>query len=89
MPDDLRKVRSGDPLRLPARAYNAFVDAAVDLRRRQGRGDAVAGPLVDSAQRGNVLGQASRQLTVTFGSGGPGAMRFRFAEANATVKKAA
>jgi len=42
-----------------------------------------------TAQRGIVLGQASRQLTVTFGSGGPGAMRFGFAEANATVKKAA
>lgn len=54
MPDDLRKVRSGDPLRLPA-AYNAFVDAAVDLRRRQGRGEAVAGPLMESAQRGIVL----------------------------------
>jgi len=42
-----------------------------------------------TAQRGNVQGQPSRQLTVTFGSGGPGAMRFGFAEANATVKKAA
>jgi hypothetical protein len=29
--------------------------AAVDLRRRQGRGEAVAGPLVESAQRGIVL----------------------------------
>ena len=38
MPDDLRKVRSGQPLRIPAGAYNAFVDAAVDLRTRQGRG---------------------------------------------------
>ena len=36
MPDDLRKVRSGQPLRIPAGAYNAFVDAAVDLRTRQG-----------------------------------------------------
>ncbi|MCC6906856.1 MAG: hypothetical protein IT430_02855 [Phycisphaerales bacterium] len=33
--DSLRKVKSGDPLRIPAGAYNAFVDAAVDLRRRQ------------------------------------------------------
>jgi hypothetical protein len=31
----LKKVRTGDPLRIPARAYNAFVDAAVDLRHRQ------------------------------------------------------
>ncbi len=33
--DALRKVKSGDPLRIPAPAYNAFVDAAIDLRRRQ------------------------------------------------------
>ncbi len=31
----LRKVKSGDPLKIPAAAYNAFVDAAVDLRQRQ------------------------------------------------------
>lgn len=42
-----------------------------------------------TAQRGNVQGQPSRQLTVTFGSGGPGAMRFGFAENNAVSKKAA
>ena len=42
-----------------------------------------------TSQRGNVLGQASRQLTVTFGSGGPGAIRFGFAENNAVSKKAA
>ncbi len=33
--DSLRKVKTGDPLRIPAGAYNAFVDAAVDHRRRQ------------------------------------------------------
>ena len=33
--DALRKVRTGDPLQIPAPAYNAFIDAAVDLRRRQ------------------------------------------------------
>jgi hypothetical protein len=42
-----------------------------------------------TAQRGNVQGQPSRQLTVTFGSGGPEAMPFGFAEASATAKKAA
>jgi hypothetical protein len=42
-----------------------------------------------TAQRGNVQGQPSRQLTVTFGSGGPGAMKFGFAENNAVSKKAA
>lgn len=36
MGDDLRKVRPGDPApRSRARAYNAFVDAAADLKRRQ------------------------------------------------------
>jgi hypothetical protein len=35
MGDDLRKVRPGDPLRIPARAYNAFVDAALETKRRQ------------------------------------------------------
>ncbi len=33
--DSLRKVKSGDPLTIPAAAYNAFVDAAIDLRQRQ------------------------------------------------------
>ncbi len=33
--DSLRKVKTGDPLNIPAAAYNAFVDAAVDLRQRQ------------------------------------------------------
>ncbi len=34
MSDALRKVQSGQPLAIPAAAYNAFVDAALDLRRR-------------------------------------------------------
>ena len=50
-----------------------------------------------TAQRGNVQGQPSQQLTVTFGSGGVGgagvgvggAVKFGFAEANAASKKAA
>lgn len=37
MGDALKKVTAGEPLRIPAQAYNAFVDAAVDLRRRQQR----------------------------------------------------
>ena len=28
MGDDLKKVRRGEPLRIPARAYNSFIDAA-------------------------------------------------------------
>lgn len=34
MSHDLRKVRSGQKLEIPAKAYNAFVDAAIDLRQR-------------------------------------------------------
>lgn len=34
MSDALRKVQSGQPLAIPASAYNAFIDAAVDLRQR-------------------------------------------------------
>lgn len=34
MADAFRKARSGDPLRIPVRAYNAFVDAAIDQRSR-------------------------------------------------------
>lgn len=35
MSASLRKVRPGDPLVIPAASYNAFVDAAFDLRNRQ------------------------------------------------------
>lgn len=34
MSDALKKVQSGQPLVIPASAYNAFVDAAVDFRQR-------------------------------------------------------
>jgi len=34
MSDSLRKVQSGQKLNIPAAAYNSFVDAAVDYRRR-------------------------------------------------------
>ena len=34
MSSALRKVRSGDPLVIPAAAYNAFIDAAIDYRQR-------------------------------------------------------
>jgi len=33
--DDFRKVRTGEPLRIPARAYNAFLDAAIANRARE------------------------------------------------------
>lgn len=32
--DDLRKVAHGQPLRIPAAAYNSFIDAAADYRNR-------------------------------------------------------
>ncbi|NLX59345.1 MAG: hypothetical protein GXY74_09695 [Phycisphaerae bacterium] len=34
MSDALKKVQSGQPLVIPASAYNAFIDAAVDFRQR-------------------------------------------------------
>jgi len=53
MADAFRKVRSGQPLVIPARAYNAFVDAAVSQRRRER--DRGAGPLTEAMPRGLVL----------------------------------
>ena len=42
--DAFRKVQTGQPLRIPAAAYNAFVDAAVDLQqRRMNQGTRLAG----------------------------------------------
>ena len=35
MGDHLKKVQARQPLRIPAAAYNAFIDAANDYRRRQ------------------------------------------------------
>ncbi len=35
MTDALKKVQAGQNLRIPAAAYNAFVDAAADLKRRE------------------------------------------------------
>ncbi|NJL31872.1 MAG: hypothetical protein HC898_09705 [Phycisphaerales bacterium] len=35
MSDALKKVRTGDPLRIPAAAYNSFIDSAIDLQTRQ------------------------------------------------------
>ena len=50
---DLRKVRTGDPLRIPARAYNAFVDAAHIARRIES--DTNASPALRSANEHLVL----------------------------------
>ncbi|HUW33118.1 MAG TPA: hypothetical protein VM223_16035 [Planctomycetota bacterium] len=35
MGDSLKKVQPGQPIRIPAAAYNAFIDAALDYRQRQ------------------------------------------------------
>jgi len=51
--DALRKVRTGEPLRIPAAAYNAFVDAAI--ANRASERNAVADPGRDPSQRGSVL----------------------------------
>ncbi|MCL2120166.1 MAG: hypothetical protein FWH27_17260 [Planctomycetaceae bacterium] len=43
MPDAFRKVKSGDPLVIPAAAYNAMLDAAVANMRSQGKPSQVRG----------------------------------------------
>jgi hypothetical protein len=53
MGDAFRKVRSGQALRIPAAAYNAFVEAAVNQRRRERNSS--AGPALEPAPRGIVL----------------------------------
>jgi len=53
MGDAFRKVRSGQALRIPAAAYNAFVEAAVNQRRRERNSG--AGPALEPAPRGIVL----------------------------------
>jgi len=62
MADAFRKVRSGQPLVIPAQAYNAFVDAALAERRReQSRG---GGPLGDALPRGVVLVRNDSDQTI-------------------------
>ena len=62
MADAFRKVQTGQPLVIPARAYNAFVDAAVAERRReQTQG---GGLLADAMPRGLVLVRNDSDLTI-------------------------
>jgi len=49
---NLRKVRSGDPMRIPAETYNAFIDAANDTRRAGGTS---TGRISGSPQSPNVI----------------------------------
>ena len=44
MTEILQKVKPGDPLRIPARTFNAFVDAAIDHQRRQRTSQTTAPP---------------------------------------------
>jgi hypothetical protein len=44
MSDPFKKVQSGDPLQIPARAYNAFIDAAHDFQQRTRGLDSGASP---------------------------------------------
>ncbi len=51
--DAFTKVRTGQPLVIPARAYNAFVDAAVDHQSRER--NTTGNPRPDQSHRGIVL----------------------------------
>ena len=53
MTQAFRKVQSGDKLRIPAAAYNAFVDTAMDLRRRQQSQE--QGAMPEQRQTGIIL----------------------------------
>lgn len=57
--DILQKVKPGDPLRIPARTFNAFVDAAIDHQRRQRSSQTTAPPRTMSGDAspnaGNVV----------------------------------
>ena len=53
MGDALGKVQSGEKLRIPAAAYNAFIDTALDLRRRQQAAQQNATP--EARQTGIIL----------------------------------
>ena len=54
MPDNFKKVHSGDPMRIPAQAYNAFIDAAEAHKRNmvlpggRGRGAGVSGTVISA-----------------------------------------
>jgi len=53
MADHMKKVQSGNPLVIPAQAYNAFIDAAVDYRHRTAHIGQKAEP--SSRQAGIIL----------------------------------
>jgi len=62
--DDLKKVQRGQALRMPASAYNAFIDAAADYRRRSlgiegqyKQRDSRSGVVIVRNQSGSALDQ--------------------------------
>ncbi len=55
MGNAFRKVKTGDQLRIPASAYNAFVDAALDLRGRQQNRGQTAQPGSEGRSGGIIL----------------------------------
>jgi hypothetical protein len=65
--DDLKKVQRGQTLRIPASAYNAFIDAAADYRQRT---LGIAGQYKPRDTRGGVIlvrndtGSAQAQFAV-------------------------
>ena len=67
MSDALQKVQSGQKLNIPAAAYNSFIDAAVDYRRR------TIGHLFeaeDESQEWPVLHNAIRSTRKTYQADG-------------------
>ena len=73
MGDAMKKVRTGDPLVVPAQAYNAFIDAAKDFHRRTANlgqqatpGYRSAGIVLVSGHGGSYAGGA-REITYDCG----------------------
>ena len=65
MSDSLKKVQTGQPLVIPASAYNAFIDAAIDFRQR-------------TAHIGQGAQPAFQQATIILVRNDSGADRQRF-----------
>jgi hypothetical protein len=73
MGDAFKKVRTGDPLVIPAATFNTFIDAARDFRQREMQGQATVGR--EFRQTGIVLirndSGADRQRFDVLGVQGP------------------
>ena len=64
--DHLRKVQAGDPMRIPARTFNAFIDAAVATQNQQrsGTGGERAVPTTSTILIRNDSGSEQAQFAV-------------------------